>query len=295
MKTIILILFLTIQILPQSWLVNGIFDDAVSEVIDTTGNYLTTTHITRVEADGGTVSDSTGLNTFINQCNADTSFTKFTAVYDPNWGVKKNVNNKVTKLYNIKYSTDAPDLAEADTAKVPTLIPFLNNDGGATSYNSISLDGANDYLTTGLHAISLWQQPIHTIMAMRVLSTTANDLFWCAANFGSALQEYPTVGKLSFYAGSYIGNITIEVDSMIVTDCLGNGANSYIQIDDNAAVTGNAGVGGLNGLVLGIYNGDLTSYAANEEVGTIIVSSTLTSSEKAHIKTFLYTRWGVTP
>lgn len=127
MKTILIFLF-AITLNAQQWPLVFYGGGAV----DTTGNYLTTTYITRVEADGGAVMDSLAVNTAINTAVTNGTYDDVLCWVAYNYGVKKDANNKVTKLYSLVGSVDP---AQADTSKAPTWYA-----------DSLWFDGVNDYM-----------------------------------------------------------------------------------------------------------------------------------------------------
>ena len=72
---------------------------------------------TRVIADGGTVINLNAVNSAYKSIKSTGIMDSLWGFWDANFGVKKNANNKVTKLYNL---IGTSDLAQTDTALSPT-------------------------------------------------------------------------------------------------------------------------------------------------------------------------------
>ena len=84
---------------------------------------------TRVEADGGTVINIDSVD-YMMRLLADNSLTASCKSFvSPNYGVKKNANNKVTKLYSLIGTTD---FVQTDTSKAFTWVATGGHNGGAS-------------------------------------------------------------------------------------------------------------------------------------------------------------------
>ena len=110
-------------------------DDGVA--VDTSGNYLTTTYITRVEAGGGAAVDSVAINNFVNA-----GIDSVSLWFGNSYGLTKDANNKITKYFDI--SDNDFDLAQSDTSKSAIYTPDALN-----GYASAVYDGSADFYYKG--------------------------------------------------------------------------------------------------------------------------------------------------
>lgn len=107
MKTLILILLFAVQTFGQSSLILLMSDDILVE---------TKAYQTRVLADGGIVVDLEAVNSAYKSIKSANIMDSLWGFWDANFGVKKDANNKVTKLYNLIGSSD---LVQTDTSLSP--------------------------------------------------------------------------------------------------------------------------------------------------------------------------------
>ena len=133
MKTLILILFLTSLTFGQSNLLLLMSDDA-SPYLDETNTYLA-----RVEADGGEVIYIDTVDVMMRALQDSSIYTSCKSFVNPNFGVKKDANNKVTKLYSL---IGTADFVQADTSKAYTWVAT----GGHNNTAYMLGDDVNDYM-----------------------------------------------------------------------------------------------------------------------------------------------------
>jgi hypothetical protein len=252
----------------------------------------TKNHLARVKADGGVVYDSTGLDAFIVRLKKDFSFTSCKAIYDPDWGIKKDGLNHIIKMYNVVYSASNPDLIQPDTTLAPKMRNFLNNVGTPTLRNSIYLDGSNDYMNTV--QTPAWTQPAEVIMGIRLVSWTNFDnlIDGYDDNHRMTIYQGTTIPQIAIYGGTELISVlnNLDVGSFGVISAKYNYANSSYQVNNFTPAKGNVGTLNCNGLTLGARFDGL--YPGNTETGTIIIGS-FTAYQETNIKILLYSRWGI--
>lgn len=244
----------------------------------------TTAFIARVEADGGEVLDPDGLNSFIVLLKAQGVYDSLVLLVDPNWGVKKNANNKITVLYDLLGN----DLTEADTSKVPTLRDYIDNDAGATALKGALFDGSNDYITTTTLSVA---QPLSTFMVYRPLRHQLYDTF-VATTSAPWQQWYEANTSNKIYINSYLATADMEtLNDMGLLRVMLSGASSEVQYNDNSGETGNMGTDGFTGFAM---TGFLGSNCAYLELGSVAMfNNSLSATPTLAIQTFLMTRWNL--
>jgi hypothetical protein len=251
----------------------------------------TIAHISRVESDSGVVYDPDGLDAFIVQSKADDSFISLKAIYDPNWGIKKSAQ-KVTKLYNVFGSDYNPDLVQADTGKQPVIKQFVTNSGVTTALYSGLFDGVNDYMNTT--QTDDWMQPTEVIMSVKSVTWTSADCLIDGhdANHRMAIYQTSSIPKMAIYGGVNLNgnNNNLNIGTFGVISAKYNSANSYYQVNNLTAATGNAGTNDCYGFTLAAHFGG--SNSSNIETGTVVIGY-FTSIQESNIKNFLYSRWGI--
>jgi hypothetical protein len=245
-----------------------------------------------VRTDGGVVYDSTGLDAFIIRLKKDLSYNSCKAVYDPDWGIKKDGLNHIIKMYNVVYSASNPDLIQLDTTLAPKLKKFVNNVGSSTLRNSIYLDGSNDFMYTA--QTPAWTQPTEVIMGTKSISWTSSDYLIDGFdnNHRMAIYQGAAIPQMAINGGTNLISSfnNLDVGSFGVISAKYNSSNSSYQANNFTPVTGDAGTLNCNGLTLGAkYD---RSNPGNIETGTIIIGS-FNEYQETNIKNFLYTRWGI--
>lgn len=119
--------------------------------------------------------------------------------------------------------------------------PALQADG------SILFDGADNYLVTDAFNI---EQPFTRYVLFSAIAWTGNDCIWVGAADCRSRQVTATP-QIDFNCGSSIGTVSPTLGTYNVLCCVGNGASSVLQLNNDTPVTGNAGAGGIDGLWLG--------------------------------------------
>lgn len=276
-KTIAMLLFVQVSF-AQSPLLTLMVDDGITYEAETTA------FIARVEADGGEVLDPDGLNDFIVLLKAQGVYDNLVFLVDPNWGVKKNTNNKITVLYDLLGN----DLTEADTSKVPTLTDYVDNGSGATTLKDALFDGSNDYITTTTLSVA---QPLSTFLVYRPLRHTLYDTF-VATTSAPWQQWYEANTANKLYINSYLATADMEtLNNMGLLRVMLSGASSEVQYNDNSEETGNMGTDGFTGFAM---TGFLGSNCVKMELGLAsMFDDNISALAVSAIQSFLITRWNL--
>lgn len=267
MKTIILIIFLALTNLNYSQILSLMDDNAVSTPVDTTGNYLTSLYIARVVADGGTVTDSAEVNaSYALGLDMDNVF----CWVSPAFGVKKDANNKVTKLYDL--SNNDNDLVQADTSKSPTWYA-----------DSLLFDGVNDDMKDSWTSQS---QPNLVTIATRN-NSTGNKYFYDGITARNALGQ--GVAPLNMFAGTVRStgySIALNERSLITVDF---NTTDTTWVNGSYTGSGDAGAQGSDGITLmnNIYDDGYKKGTVYE----FFFSTTIGMREI--IETIMNRRWGI--
>lgn len=139
MKTIILSLIFYLTIQAQGFNTLGLLmgDDYLPETI---------AYKTRVLADGGVILNIDSLNANIATAKLNGTFDSLYFWWNKFAGVKKNANNKVTKLYSIYGTSDA---VQADTSKAWTYVTGYCSTGADDYYKIVkTISAANFEMST---------------------------------------------------------------------------------------------------------------------------------------------------
>lgn len=95
-------------------------------------------YVNRVEADGGTIIDTNSVDSFVVHAKTNGYWDSLYIAYNASWGVKKDVTNYASKLYDIK---GVNDLVQTTASAQPRWHADTLNSKPALVY-----DGTNDYL-----------------------------------------------------------------------------------------------------------------------------------------------------
>lgn len=221
------------------------------------------------------VSDSTYdyINSSINDGDTEAWY-----VYDDLSTITKTaVTNKVT-AWNDKLGS-GHNLIQADSTTPKTPI---------YSSNGVLFDGTNDVMeTVGF----TWNQPCVIIMVVKQVTWTDYDyLFDGNTAAGSIAVQRGTTPEIRIQAGNYLtGNTQLAVDTWGIMTVSFNGASSFMQINQTAQTTGNAGTNNMGGFALG-GNAD-GAQNSNIQVKEIILRKSTT--DLAAIYTYLSNKYGL--
>ena len=267
MKTIILILLLTATAFGQDLL---LMDDEAS-----TPSYSVETlaYIDRVETDGGTV---------INAAEVDLSYAlgldmdSVICWVSPAFGVKKDANDKCTKLYDLGNNDN--DMAQADTSVAPTWYT-----------DSLEFDGTNDYIKITFSGTQI--QPNTIVMAMQNKEGTTNNFFWDGSEVGKRNALGVSTGNPSMYAGGSVDagftpalntKYIISVDFNTTDSCWVNGAYS---------ASGDAGATEATGATL--MNQHNTGEAKKGSAYEFFFHTNVSDTMRESVETIMNTRWSI--
>lgn len=138
-----------------------------------------------------------------------------------------------------------------------------------------------------------WIQPEEIYMVVKQIGwTNALRLFDGKTNATGMLRQDTATPQLECYAGSFSNNDSnLAVGSFGIVRVLFNGANSKLQINENAPTTGNFGAANMGGFYIG---GSASGTGANIQVKEIILRKVadVTNNDSA-IYNFLKTRYGL--
>jgi len=181
---------------------------------------------------------------------------------------------------NTKFGFDFMDLDEVTQSS--NLVSLVNdiwgagNDlkqTGADGTKPLSLDiglhfdGSSDFLFTDNFTFN---RPEFIYAVIRQMSWTLNDfLFDGATNATGLVQQSDVTPRLNVYAGAGIGNTDLKLLKWGIARVLFNATNSSLQIDANAATTGNTGTGNMGGFTLGCAGARNANYAHFQIKGII--------------------------
>lgn len=232
MRKLFLILFIPFILNAQNLILFG--DDYQAE---------TKAYITRVEADGGVVINKTYLDNYIKDAKGKSYYTNLVTVVDANFGIKKDANNKVLKVYDL---LGIKDYAQSDTSKAPSWV--------AASLNGLAglrFDGVNDYLATGNLTVTQ-AQPFTGIILLKSLAANSSKNFIDNAN--SRYILFIGAGVLSSYSGATLADTSaITTNSPFIYSTTQAGASSKIYKNNTLKMTGNSGTYAFGSLVAQAY------------------------------------------
>lgn len=152
-------------------------------------------------------------------------------------------------------------------------------------------DGVDDYLKV----VFTLPRPVTTFtVAMLRTSPADNAAFLDGGSFQTMAHFAPTVGSpLRMYAGATLSIGTTDTTAFHRYCSVWNSASSSGQIDDVAAVTGDAGSGTPGGVTLGM-GGSGTNWPGAYDIGeVIVVPRVCTASEILSTLAYLKAKWGL--
>jgi len=176
-------------------------------------------------------------------------------------------------------SVEGNDLLQA----VGTRQPLWSADG-------VLFDGIDNFMKCIAFP---WNQPEFIYMVMKQITWTNFDYFFDgnALNSGVMFQRGVTP-NISLYAGAELGpNINMILNQWKIVRILFNGIASKLQINEIAAITGDAGAANMGGFTLGCPADALFGRFSNIEVKEIIGRSSAVG--EAAIYSYLSTKYGI--
>ena len=170
------------------------------------------------------------------------------------------------------------NLLQADGAKQPLWV----------APGIIRFDGIDDFLKS---AAFTWNQPEFIYMLVKQITWTYTDrIFDGYGNQTAAVYQGNSTPKIIAYAGGLSSeNSNLFVDTWGIIRVLFNGANSKLQVNDTASITGNFGTNNAGGFTLGSRGGGDARFS-NIEVKDIVCCNTTDVANETEIYNWLVTR-----
>ena len=165
--------------------------------------------------------------------------------------------------------------------------PILRNSG---SLYWLEFPGTDDFLRV---AFAL-DQPYERVMAFRQITWTSGDRLWDGAtgNSGGIFQDTSSA-NLAAFAGSQVNLSNEALDTDQVLTERWNGASSRFAIDNNSYVEGDIGAADPEGLIIGAF-GDQGSSFCNIRFygGAVFAGADLTDANIADLRTYFAAKQG---
>lgn len=155
-----------------------------------------------------------------------------------------------------------------------------------------TFDGLAQFMATGAFTLN---QPSVFLLAIKQLTWTSSDEILDGNSANTAVvQQFGGSPKLNIYAGTDLtqatGNLAIGARGIVVVTF--NGGSSSIQVNLNAATSGNAGAANAGGMTLGAGAGG-TAFGNFECYGIGRCVATLSAGETAQAVNSMGAAYGV--
>lgn len=163
--------------------------------------------------------------------------------------------------------------------------PALQADG------SILFNGTSHFLKTAAFTLN---QPTTVVLVVKQVSWTINDRFFDGnAALGGVLFMSATTPTIAIFAGSTAAsNTNLAVGANGVVSAVFNGASSLIQVNANAATTGNAGANNMGGFTLGADGANL-NFGNIQVYEAAIFPSAISAADRARVAAGLMAKHGI--
>ena len=154
---------------------------------------------------------------------------------------------------------------------------------------SLLFDGAAHYMKTAPFTLN---QPETIFLVGKQVSWSANARIFDgnAENLGTLYQQ-PGTPKMSLYAGATLADVSLAIGTTGVVATVINGASSSIQVNQGAAVSGNAGSANLGGITLGA-SGVAAGFGNIQTYELLAYSAALDAATRANIIRALMSKHG---
>jgi len=156
---------------------------------------------------------------------------------------------------------------------------------------AITFDGANSFMQI---AFTL-PQPVTLFMLLRAVTWSINDNFCDGAAISDTMliQQVTASPQIRMFGGASLGNNSdLAVNTFGLITAIFNGVSSELQINNNTALSGDAGTASPAGLTLGSRRtGTLASNIGVAEV--IVINAVATAAERAKVRAYSQARYGV--
>lgn len=156
--------------------------------------------------------------------------------------------------------------------------------------NGVLLDGIDNYMKT---APFVWDQPEMIYMVAKQVTWTSTDRFFDGNISNTAvLQQITTTPNLRINAGTNLGeNTNLPINTYAIIRVLFNGASSKLQINETAALTGDAGASDADGLTLGRQGSGIAQWGNIEVKETILRKIADITANEAIIYNYLKSKY----
>lgn len=174
-----------------------------------------------------------------------------------------------------------------------TLSQTTDNNKPEWSINGVTFDGSSDYMKTATFTLN---QPFVIYAIIKPVTWTNLDYIWDGYTAASTrLLQSATTPRVELNAGTSLIESTgyFTLGSYHLVKGYYNSTTSIFQIDNNTAVTGNAGTTNAAGFTLGAYGNGGTRWANVIVKYVIIYSGTPSASDEAKIKDYLNKKAGL--
>jgi hypothetical protein len=154
----------------------------------------------------------------------------------------------------------------------------------------IDFDGVSDYLKTAEGVVN---QPTNIYICFKQVTWTDIDyIFDGYISVGGQLSQRTTTPDVYISAGTPSSRVSPTLDTWCIIRVLFNGASSKLQLNADAAVTGNFGANHMDGMTLG--NSSATGRASDIIVKEVIIRSVDDSDEnETTIYNYLKAKYGL--
>jgi hypothetical protein len=174
------------------------------------------------------------------------------------------------------------NLVQSDAAKRPA---YKTSAG----LHWLQFDGTNDFIGS-LFSIS---QPITRVSGVRLGTATSGQLIG-GGTLNTAALYYGSATQLAVFSGSVTGTQTVSAETKYIITEIHNGASSSLQLNNETAVTGDAGTSLPGGITLSAVAGGADNFTDPNFYGLIFIDRLLTMDELSATKGFIAAKTGVT-
>jgi len=212
----------------------------------------TAAYVSRVVSDGGTIVSVSDIDAAIVHAKTNSYYDYLAGWYSPQFGVKKDSANNVSKYYDL--SSGSNDASQATSSKRPVWTPNVLNGKASIVFNG----ALTQYFTTSAYSNAV-SQPLTQIA---IINQTSGRGMWTdgiASNYRNALlAHWGAPYTYDMYVPST--QIASAVDSVGITSIITgifNAGSSALYRNGSSIATGTLPNQSLTGLTIG------TEYAQN--------------------------------
>ena len=159
------------------------------------------------------------------------------------------------------------------------------------SSSGILFDGVDNYMQTA--TFTLIQPEFIYIVINQIAWTSDHIIFDGYTTAGGLLYQRTTTPQIAAYAGSYLNNTNLPVNTLGIVRVLFNGASSKVTVNATTPVTGAGGSGNMAGFTLGNQGNHGGGYG-NIQVKEVILRKVAdNSTDEASIYSYLKSKYGL--